>query len=161
MLPTLYESNLNVRKAVQHPIFPFVYSYRGKLFCIHHFKKDPMNKGAMRQHIQGKLHRLNFDTGEPIIKPGIPQDVLAQIKMQKQEPEIKPTPVNFDQLKSQLEIVLDDPQDVKDILAKHAFDEKIKNDIEKKLDVKNKIQILGNYLNMLNVLNSQPIVKFT
>jgi len=81
--------------------------------------------------------------------------------MQKQEPEIKPTPVNFDQLKSQLEIVLDDQEAVKDILVKHAFDEKIKYDIEKKLDVKNKIEILGNYLNMLNILNSRPIVKFT
>lgn len=114
-----------------------------------------MNNGSLRQHIEGKAHKLNFDTGERIIEPGIPNDILALIKLQDQEQKAKPTTIDFDKLKSQLEFILgDDTEAVKDLLASHAFDDKIKYDLQNRLEINKKMKHMKNKFK-LKVLTSK------
>jgi len=120
-------------KLVQHPKLPFVYSYANKQICIEHLKGPGMNKGSMRQHVEGKAHKRNYDTGEPIVYSGIPKEIIAQLELQKPKAESKSD--NFDELKRKLEFMLpDNPEDVKELLAKHGFDGWIKYDIQSKLN---------------------------
>ena len=68
-------------KLVQHPKHPFVYSYAKKQICIDHLKPPGMNKGSMRQHVEGKAHKRNYDTGEPIVHSGFPKEILTLLEM--------------------------------------------------------------------------------
>ena len=144
-------------KLVQHPKLRFVYSYGKKLFCIEHLKSTGMNKGAMRQHVEGKLHKKNYDTGEPIMEQEIPKEILAQIKLQKQEPKAKSKSDSFDELKRNLECVLDDPKDVKDLLVRYGFEGMIKNDIQRKINVHETEKTAEKYANyMVNLWKTDP-----
>ena len=60
-------------KLVQDPKLPFVYRYANKEICMEHPKAPGMNKGAMRQHVEGKAHRRNYDTGESITNSDFPK----------------------------------------------------------------------------------------
>ena len=145
-------------KPVQHSKLPFVYSYGRKQICIEHLKGTGMNKGAMRQHVEGKLHKRNYDTGEPIMEQEIPKEILAQIKLQKKEPKAKSKSDSFDELKRNLECVLDDPEDVKDLLVRYGFEEMIKHDIQRKInghETKKTAKIYAEY--MVNLLKTDPI----
>jgi len=136
-------------KLVQHPKLPFVYSYGKKQICIEHLKGTGMNKGAMIQHVEGKLHKRNYETGEPIMEQEIPKEILAQIKLQKQEPKAKSKPDSFDELKRKLECVLDDPEDVKDLLVRYGFDGMIKHDIQSKIDGHQRDKVADSYANYM------------
>jgi len=94
-----------------------------------------MNKGSMRQHVEGKAHKRNYDTGEPIVDSGFPKEILAQLELQKQKPKVESKQDNFDELKRKLEFMLPDNQeDIKEILAKYGFEGMIKYDIQSKLN---------------------------
>ena len=144
-------------KLVQHPKLPFVYSYGKKQIGIEHLKSTRMNKGAMRQHVEGKLHKRNYDTGEPIMEQEIPKEILAQLELQKKESKAKSKPDSFDDLKRKLEFVLDDPEDVKDLLVRYGFDEMIKHDIQRKINGHETKKTAENYANyMVNLLKTDP-----
>jgi len=120
---------------VQHPKLSFVYSYGNKQICIEHLNPPGMNKGSMRQHVEGKAHKRNYDTGEPIMEQGIPKEILAQLKLQKQESKVESKQDNFDELKRKLEFMFpDNPEDVKDLLSRYGFEGTIKYDIQSKID---------------------------
>ena len=66
MLPEIQQHDIIGKKLDQHQKISFVY-YHGKEYsCLQHPELEPMNRGAIRQHIEGKKHRLNFDTGESL-----------------------------------------------------------------------------------------------
>ena len=142
-------------KLVQHPKIPYVYHYGKNIVCIYHLKENPMNKGSMRQHLSGKAHRVDFDTGEPINISGIPKEILAQLELQKQESKVEAKPDNFDELKRKLEFLLDDPEDVKDILGQYGFEGMIKYNVQSKLKVQKEIQFLDKYLKLSNAIKNQ------
>ena len=120
-------------KLVQHPKHPFVYSYAKKQICIDHLKPPGMNKGSMRQHVEGKAHKRNYDTGEPIVDSGFPKEILAQLELQKPKVELKQD--SFDELKRKLEYMFpNNPEDVKDLLSRYGFEGTIKYDIQSKID---------------------------
>jgi len=54
-------------KPIQYPIVPFVYFKGKKCICTKHLKLKPMNRGAMRQHVERK-HGLDFFTGESLVR---------------------------------------------------------------------------------------------
>jgi len=68
MFDELQQKSLQERKYVKHPYISFVFIHNTKYFCTKHPSHDGMNRGAIKQHLRGKAHRLNFDTGNPINK---------------------------------------------------------------------------------------------
>ena len=118
-------------KLVQHPKLPFVYSYAKKQICIDHLNSPGMNKGSMRQHVEGKLHKRNYDTGEPLMEQEIPKEILAQLKLQKQESKPEPKQDNFDELKKKFELIFpNNPEHVRELLVEHGFEWMIKYNIQ-------------------------------
>jgi len=65
MFQEMQPHDVIVKKLIQHPKISFVYYYGKEYSCLQHPELARMNRGAIKQHIQGKKHRLNFDTGEP------------------------------------------------------------------------------------------------
>ena len=68
MIDELQQQSSQKKEYVIHPYIPFVIFYNGKNFCAEHPKLKGMNLGAMKQHVQGKAHQLEFETGKPINK---------------------------------------------------------------------------------------------
>jgi len=66
MFQEMQPHDVKVKKLIQHPKISFVYHCGKEYFCLQHPELARMNRGAIKQHIQGKKHRLNFDTGEPL-----------------------------------------------------------------------------------------------
>jgi len=66
MLPEIQQHDIIGKKLDQHQKISFVRCYGKKYSCLQHPELEPMNRGAIRQHIEGKKHRLNFYTGEPL-----------------------------------------------------------------------------------------------
>jgi len=51
----------------RHPIHKFiVYNDDDESFCLTHPNKGPFNEGSLRQHVRGKDHRIDYDTGGPL-----------------------------------------------------------------------------------------------
>ena len=121
---------------IPHPKIPFVYQIKNKYFCETHFNPRGMNKGAMRQHIQGKLHRKDFDTGKDLVETAPPFESLPQeMYWPDKEQTLKFNPKIFWQLKPILESFMqNDPRTVNEILLDHAFDFSLKWDIIPKLN---------------------------
>jgi len=148
-------------KLVQHPKLPFVYSYANKQICIDHLKPPGMNKGSMRQHVEGKAHKRNYDTGEPIVHSGIPKEILAELELQKQESKAESKQDNFDELKRKLEFMLpDNPEDVKDLLARYGFDGWIKYDIQSKINGHKNDKFVESYAKLMVALMKQNPSNF-
>ncbi len=51
---------------IRHPYIPFVLFHGKKCYCEKHPEKTTRNSGSFKQHIEGKDHYLNFETGEPL-----------------------------------------------------------------------------------------------
>jgi len=49
-----------------HPYIKFVFFHGKKCYCEEHPVMVNMNLGAIKQHIEGSDHNLNFETGEPL-----------------------------------------------------------------------------------------------
>ena len=49
-----------------HPYVPFVFFHGKKCYCEKHPEMVNMNLGAIKQHMEGSDHNLNFETGEPL-----------------------------------------------------------------------------------------------
>ena len=97
----------------------------------------------MRQHIEGKIHLLNFDTGEPIIQANFPKEILSQLEQKEKSILNQTKKDNFWELKEKLDYMfLDDEKAKRDILARYGFDGLIKYTIEDRLDIKNKFHTL-------------------
>ena len=126
------EHGIKEKKKVQHPIFPFVYIFGKEYSCIQHPELARMNKGSMRQHIEGKKHGLNFDTGEHITKTEhIPVDFDEQIRggsnqTTKTESGTEP----FWELKEKLDTILPGQAPiVAFLLAKYCFKGELGEDV--------------------------------
>ena len=145
-------------KLVQHPKHPFVYSYAKKQICIDHLNPPGMNKGSMRQHVEGKAHKRNYDTGESIMEQEIPKEILAELKLQKQESKPEPKQDNFDKLKKKFESIFpNNPEHVRELLVKHGFEWMIKYDIQNIIerDKNDKLADIGGKL-MVALMRQDP-----
>lgn len=54
----------NIR--IHHPYILCVVFHGKRCYCEEHKEKRNMNLGAIKQHIGGSDHNLNFETGEPL-----------------------------------------------------------------------------------------------
>lgn len=143
-------------KLVQHPKHPFVYRYGNKEICIEHLNPPGMNKGSMRQHVEGKAHKRNYDTGELIMEQEIPKEILAESKLQKQESKVESKQDNFDELKRKLEFMFpNNPEDVKDLLAIYGFEGMIQFDIQNKINGYKRDKSTESYVKILDYLWKQ------
>jgi hypothetical protein len=157
---TEFKSNLLKSKLKQHSKIPFVYYCDAGLLCIHHLNETFMNKGCMKQHLRGKAHRVDIDTGEPINVSGIPKEILAELKLQKQESKVESKQDNFDELKRKLEFMFpNNPEDIKDLLARYGFEGMIKYDIQSKINSHKKNKSAESYVKILDYLWKQDPSK--
>lgn len=138
----------------QHPKLPFVYYYGNGQICIEHPNNTPMNRGAMRQHVEGKAHRKNYDTGESIMESELPKEIQKQIELLNKKTKKESKDINFDELKKQLDYIFDDPKDVKRILVKHV-DEKIRTDVQNTLEAKRQASQIVTLYEIAKVLDEQ------
>jgi len=152
---TEIKSNFLKSKLKQHSKIPFVYYCDAGLLCIHHLNESFMNKGSLKQHLRGKAHRVDIDTGKPINVTGIPKEILAELKLQKQEPKVESKSDSFDELKRKLEYVLDDPKAIKDLLAKYGFEGMIQFAVQNKLEIQKKLQLLDKFKRLSDAVNAQ------
>ena len=44
-----------------------------------------MNHGAMKQHVEGKVHRINFSIEEPMVNSDIPREILSILELEKEK----------------------------------------------------------------------------
>jgi len=143
----LKRQSLLEKKTVQHPYIPCVYIHGKDYFCLEHLKLEPLNRGSMRQHIQGKKHRLDFDTGEPTIRTkNLPIDVEEHAKEWVNQKSSKKDTVNrdpFDQLVHKLVAIFlnqDNPAGV--LLAKHGLEGELRDDVMKTLMIREQWRVL-------------------
>lgn len=136
MFEELERQSLLEKKDIQHPYIPFVYICNKEYFCRMHQELLPLNRGAMRQHVQGKKHRLNFDTGKPIVRTkNLHVDVDEQAKewvnqksSKKEATESDP----FRQLYIRLRIIFQQNDPVfAYLLAKYGLEGKLSDDVIK------------------------------
>ena len=66
MFKKLEQESLLENKDKLHPNISFVYVRGTEYFCLQHSEDIPMNRGAMKQHLRGKQHKIDFETGEKI-----------------------------------------------------------------------------------------------
>ena len=138
MYSSFENKNQNRLKLEKHPKLPFVYNYGNKQICIDH-PKHLMNRGAMRQHVEGKAHNRNYDNGEPIKNPGLPKKLQDQIDLLQKKSKKESKTSNFDEIKKQVESIFGDTDDTREILARHV-DDIIRPDVQKKMQIKKEIR---------------------
>jgi len=92
MLEELKQQSLQEEGFVMHPYISYVLFHTGDGFCLEHLNHNGMNVGAMRQHLRGKAHNVDPETGNPLNKRGL----LKIIKEIKNQEEIKSKKEEFD-----------------------------------------------------------------
>jgi len=60
------KTSINENITLYHPYIKFVFFHGKKCYCEEHPEMRNMNLGAIKQHIEGSDHNLNFETGEPL-----------------------------------------------------------------------------------------------
>ena len=60
------KTSINENITLYHPYIKFVSFHGKKCYCEEHPEMVNMNLGAIKQHIEGSDHNLNFETGEPL-----------------------------------------------------------------------------------------------
>ena len=150
------KDNFSDSEPVQHPLFDFVYIQNKKLYCKKHFRPNGMNIGSMRQHIQGKLHGLDYDTGEKLTEPDLPFEKPTQkTNGPNQKPIDKLHEGYFWELYAQLvKIFPNHPRTVILVLARNAFEGELRRDILKNLEFNNSVDLLKIKQNIKNTLKS-------
>jgi len=129
MFQEMQPHDVKVKKLAQHPKISFVYYYGKEYSCLQHPELARMNRGAIRQHIEGKKHRLNFDTGEPLrATENFSANLYEHVKKWPiREPTKTGTDnVSFWEFKDQVEAVfqIKDPE-VAFLLINYCFEEKL------------------------------------
>ncbi len=141
MFQEMQPHDVIVKKLIQHPKISFVY-FNGKEYsCLHHPELERMNRGAIKQHIQGKKHRLNFDTGEPLrATENISANLNEHVKKWPIQETTKTGPdnVSFWEFKDQVEAVfqIKDPE-IAFLLLKYCFKGELRTWIYRQLIIRN------------------------
>lgn len=131
MFNELEQRSLLEKKSVQHPYIPFVYIHGKEYFCLEHPELN-LNRNRAKQHIEGKKHKYNFDTGEPIVKTKSWPNELE--KHTKTESESNPVQRLFDKL---FPIFMMQDTPMAPLLAKHGLeDEELRDDVMEYLRVR-------------------------
>jgi len=134
MFKELERQSLLGKKAIQHSYIPCVYIHGKDYFCLEHPELERLNRGSMRQHIQGKKHRLNFDTGEPLVKTkNLPIDVEEHAKEWVNQKSSKKEVTKSDpfvdlSIKLNLIFLQRNPL-VAFLLAKHGLEGELRDDV--------------------------------
>jgi len=147
MLKQIERRSLLEKKAVQYPYIPCVYIHDKKYFCLEHLKLEPLNRGSMRQHIQGKKHRLNFDTGESLVRTkNLPIDVEEHAKEWVNQKSSKKEVTESDlliQLAIKLGIIfLQQNSVIARLLAKHGLEGELRDDVMQELLIRDQWRVL-------------------
>jgi len=82
MLEELKQQSLQENGYVMHPYISFVFFRKGDGFCLKHVKQNGMNVGAMKQHLRGKAHSVDPETGNPLNKTNFSQ-ISKEVKNQE------------------------------------------------------------------------------
>jgi len=100
-----------------------------------------MNRGAIKQHIQGKKHRLNFDTGEPLrATENISANLDEHVKKWRNQETTKTGPdnVSFWDFKEKLEAIFQTKdREVAFLLINYCFEGKLSVRIHASLEARN------------------------
>lgn len=80
MFKEIEKQSLKENKWLPHPNIPYVMIHGTKYICTIHPGEKPMNSGSCRQHIEGKAHKTDFESGEPLnmVKDFPPLPIEAQ-----------------------------------------------------------------------------------
>jgi len=136
MINELQLQNVLKKKCVIYETIPCVFFYNRKSFCMEHPKLKGMNLGAMRQHIEGKAHQLNFITGKPINKIDV-SEIYKMIKESQNQVPIKSEREGFDNFHHILTTIFKVPDRTQAmIIAKYTLKD------EKRIDVQNHLHFL-------------------
>ena len=147
MFKQLERQSLLEKKSIQHPYIPCVYIHDKDYFCLEHLELKPLNRGSMRQHIQGKKHRLNFDTGEPLVKTkNQPIDVEEHAKEWVNQKSSKKEVTESDlliQLAIKLGVIyLQQDPVIARLLAKHGLEGELRDDVMQTLLIRDQWRVL-------------------
>lgn len=147
MFQEMQPHDVIVKKLVQHPKISFVYHCGKEYSCLQHPELARMNRGAIRQHIQGKKHRLNFDTGEPLrATENIPANLNEHVKKWPIQETTKTGPdnVSFWEFKDQVEAVfqIKDPE-IAFLLIEYCFKGELRTRIYRQLINRNNRRYIG------------------
>lgn len=151
MFEVLERRSLLEKKYMLHPYIPYVYIHGKQYFCKEHLELERLNRGSMRQHIQGKKHKLDFDTGKPLVKTKSPLPNVEHIKSENQKSSKKES-FNKDpfwDLALKLVIMVQNPA-IGSILAKHRLEGELRDDVMFLLQ----LIAYDNYLKEINKQNS-------
>ena len=137
----MQQHDVKVKKLVQHPKISFVYYYGKEYSCLQHPELARMNRGAIRQHIQGKKHRLNFDTGEPLrATENISANLYEHVKKWPIQETTKTGTdnVSFWEFKEKLDAIFQtkDPE-IAVLLIENCFEGELINRIHRLLTIRN------------------------
>ena len=86
MLEEVEQLSLKQKQWLPHPKLKFVFIHGPKYMCSIHDIEN-LNKGSMRQHVEGKKHEVNFYTGKHLRRSNI------TFQEPELEPEEKPEPI--------------------------------------------------------------------
>lgn len=133
MYEVLERHSLQENKAVQHPKIPFVFIKGKEYFCLKHPELH-LNRGSMKQHVEGKSHRRNFKTGKRITKAkNLPIDVEKYVKEYETQESSKELVVENDSLEvldMQLERIFNHKnQRIAYLLAKYGLKGQLSEDV--------------------------------
>jgi len=141
MFSEIQQNYKNEKKLILHPKIPFVHHY-GKVYsCLQHPELGRMNRGAIKQHIEGKKHRLNFKTGEPLrATENISANLDEHVKKWPIQETAKTGPdnVSFWEFKEKLDAIFQtkDPE-IAFLLLKYCFEGELSNWIYRQLIIRN------------------------
>jgi len=148
MFKQLERRSLLGKKAVQHPNIPFVYIHDKDYFCLEHPElRQHLNRGAMRQHIQGKKHRLDFDTGEPLVQTknqpiDLEEHAKEWVNQKSSKKEVTESDL-FIQLAIKLGVIfLQQNPVIAFLLAKHGLKGELRDDVMKTLLIREQWRVL-------------------
>ena len=124
-------ANINSIKREYHSKIPFVFNIGTKFRCELH-PKMKLNNGTIKQHIRGPKHKLNYETGKPIVDSDNLNEILnKKIECFNQNVKFEDESDIFWQLKRKFEFIFpNNPEHVKELLVKHGFDSRINYDIQ-------------------------------
>ena len=147
MYEELERRSLLEQKAVQHPYIPFVYIKGKEYFCLKHPELVHLYRGQMVQHIRGKKHGLDFDTGKPTVRTkNLPRDVEEYAKEWANQQSSKKDATKSDpfvSLSNKLNIIfLQRDSLVAFLLAKHGLDGELSNDVMMTLLIREQLRVL-------------------
>jgi len=133
-----------LEKVGEQQAIPFVFLYKKKYYCTKHLHLNLHNIGRMKQHIGGRMHKLDWHTGKRITKLLEKDQNIESINQELDNTNLVID--SFDELDSALDKIFESQDKPKGLLlAEYGLKGKLRDVMMNYLEIRKTITIIRAY----------------